>query len=507
MKKILSVVIALTMICAMLVPMSISASAAEANTLLKSYADAKDGDKLIDLLFGQTTGAYQPRLFANGNGSSTKGSMYMGSPYVNVASDAKSVEMVFSREGEPAETADKDVFGNFLYGGKIDGLKAGTAADGSTYKYTFTFSALFNHTATTNGNTGFYFTMHENLIENTTDDGILYINKGDSDEHLGAYGWYGHPYKQNGETQMRYHVIRNEGQSAKNGGNCNSKISADYKAAMKAGAGEWYDIVIEIDGYKMNAYFNGLELGKGDSLGMFDMTEEMTASNGPTSDLAFIGRMYNCLNTVSIKDVAVYKGIGLNLSQEGGDDTGADTDNNTTAPETTPSKPSMVYNKLNVALWTNVGGVSEANKLNAEQVAKIKEGFEKVLVDAGYNLSKVTINWVDLCADGGHGVEALVPLTNDGDFDVVLGAGTNAITKGLTAVELAPMVVENTKRQAVLIDENNAMANILYEYVTTGKTTGYPAPETGDNTLVVFFAIIAVVALGGTVVASKKKFN
>ena len=352
-------------------------------------------------------------------------------------------------------------------------------------------------------------TQVENLIENTTEDGILYMNKGDSDEHLGAYGWYGHPYKQNGETQMRYHVIRNEGQSANNGGNCNNKISADYKAAMKAGAGEWYDIVIEIDGYKMNAYFNGLELGLGDSLGMFDMTAEATASNGNTSDLAFIGRMYNCLNTVSIKDVAVYKGIGLDLSQEGGDDTTApEGGNDTTAPETTPSKPSMVYNKLNVALWTNVGGVGADNQLKAEQVANIKAGLEKVLTDAGYDLSKVSIEWTDLCADGGHGVEALVPLTNDGDFDVVLGAGTNAITKGLNAVELKPMVVENTKRQAVLIDDNNAMAKVLYEYITTGNTTGYPAPpQTGDASMFVAISLIAIISLGGAVLVSKKRFN
>ena len=495
MKKILSVVLALTMLCAMLIPMTISASAAEANTLLKSYADAQDGDKLIDLLFGQTTGAYQPVIFANGTGVSPHhaDSMYKGDPYVTVSDNGAAMQLVYD-QGE----ATGDTYANLQYGAKIDGLKAGKDASGNNYKYTFTFQAKFISEGTPRtGNSGFYFCMDETNTLTVDDKGRNIINMGNGSDNTGAFGWWGHPCQPNsGDTVMRYHTIKADGSTVSN---LSGSLSDDFKTAVQAGVADWYDIVIEVDGYNMNISFNGNELG------WSDMATQVTNSNGDTADLAFITRLWNATYTLDVKDVSIYKGIGLDLSQEGGDDTTGG--EGTTAPST-PSKPGMVYNKLNVALWTNVGGVSDANKLNAEQVAKIKEGFEKVLVDAGYDLSKVTITWTDLCADGGHGVESLVPLTNDGDFDVVLGAGTNAITKGLNAVELKPMVVENTKRQAVLIDDNNAMAKVLYEYITTGNTNGYPAPpQTGDASMFVAISLIAIISLGGAVLVSKKRFN
>jgi hypothetical protein len=196
--------------------------------------------------------------------------------------------------------------------------------------------------------------------------------------------------------------------------------------------------------------------------------------------------------TLGVRNVSIYKGIGIEIPEE----------------PTTPSKPAHPVLKLNVALWSNVNG---GGKITADEIAAIKDNFSKVLTDAGYDVSRVKINWTDLCADGGLGVEKLVEATNAGDFDIVLGAGSNAITKGLNADEanMAQMIesINSAKRRVVLIDDKNAPAAVLYEYVSTGKTTGYPAPPTGDNTTAIFFAIIAVVALGGTVVASKKRFN
>ena len=480
MKKILSIVLALTMLCAMLIPMTISASAASANTLLSSYADAKDGDKLIDLLFGQKSGAYQPHMFGNGEASAHDDACYnTANPHIDVSKDGATMTMV-----NDDLDAEGDQCGNLQYGGKIDGLKAGKDANGNAYKYTYAFQARFQDADCDSKHSGFYFCLNSGVKTYTDALGRTITNiPGRTDGHTGAYGWWGHPYKSNGATDMRYHVILRDGSTIKN---LTSSLSDEFKADMKAGAGDWYDIVIEIDGYKMNISFNGTWLG------WWDFTDVATTVNGDSTDLAFVTRLFNEDMTLSVKNVSIYKGIGIELPED--------------APEADP-KPAHPVFKLNVALWTNVGGVSDANKLNAEQVETIKAGFEKVLADAGYDVSRVKITWTDLCADGGHGVEALVPLTNDGNFDVVLGAGTNAITKGLTAVELAPMVVGNTKRQAVLIDDKSAPAAVLYEYVTTGKTTGYPAPPTGDNSAVVFLAIIAVVALGGTVVASKKRFN
>ena len=97
----------------------------------------------------------------------------------------------------------------------------------------------------------------------------------------------------------------------------------------------------------------------------------------------------------------------------------------------------------------------------------------------------------------------------EGKFDILLGAGSNALDKGVEGVSIEQMdsKICAVGRRVVLLNDKNAVAAVLYEYVTTGKTTGYPAPETGDASTAVFFAIIAVVALGGTVIASKKKFN
>jgi LPXTG-motif cell wall-anchored protein len=437
-------------------------------------------------------------MFGNGTATVHGDACYNTSnPHIDVTDDGKTMTIVNDDEDQPG-----DQCGNLQYGGKIDGLKAGKAADGSNYKYTYTIKAKFQHEDCDAKHSGFYFCIGENLT--TYDDNgrtITHI-EGNGEGHTGAFGWWGHPYKSNGNTDMRYHTIKKDGSTIKN---LTSSLSDEFKAAMKAGANEWYDVVIEIDGYKMNISFNGTELG------WYDFTSDATAINGDSTDLAFITRVFNEDMTFTVKDVAIYKGIDIDFANLPEDTDAPETDApETDAPETDApaTDDGMVYDTLKVALWTNVGGVGADNQLKPEQVANIKAGLEKVLTDAGYDLSKVSIEWIDLCADGGHGVEALVPLTNDGDFDVVLGAGTNAITKGLNAVELKPMVVENTKRQAVLIDDNNAMAKVLYEYITTGNTTGYPAPpQTGDASMFVAISLIAIISLGGAVLVSKKRFN
>ena len=501
MKKIISIVLALTMLCAMIIPMTISASAADANTLLKSYADAKDGDKLIDLLFGQKSGAYQPHMFGNGTGDVHDLAYYHTSnAHVDVNKSGSTMTMINDDQDETG-----DQCGDLQYGAKIDGLKAGKDANGNSYKYTYAFQAKFQAEDCDSKHAGFYFCIGEDLVtydydhDNNAETPAKVIThiKDNSEGHLGAYGWWGHPYKSNGSTKMRYNTIRKDGATNVE---LDSSLSTEFKDAMKAGAGDWYDIVIEIDGYKMNISFNGTWLG------WYDFTSANDASKphlnplnvvGESTDLAFITRLYNEDMTVSVKDVSIYKGIGIEIPEDSGDE-----------EPTTPSKPAHPSLKLNVALWSDVNG---GGKITADEIAAIKANFSKVLTDAGYDVSRVKINWTDLCADGGLGVERLVEATNAGDFDIVLGAGANAITKGLKADEanMAQMIasINAAKRRVVLIDDKNAPAAVLYEYVSTGKTTGYPAPPTGDNTTAIFFAIIAVVALGGTVVASKKRFN
>ena len=302
MKKILSIVLALTMLCAMLIPMTISASAASANTLIKSYADAKDGDKLIDLLFGQKSGAYQPHMF--GTTGHDDACYNTANPHVDVTKGGATMTMV-----NDDLDAEGDQCGNLQYGGKIDGLKAGKAADGSTYKYTYAFQAKFQAENSENKHSGFYFCLNENVATYTDELGRTITNiPGREDGHTGAYGWWGHPLKSDGKTEMRYHVILRDGSTIKN---LTSSLTEDFKNAVKQGIENWYDIVIEIDGYKMNISFNGTWLG------WWDFTDVATTVNGDSTDLAFIARLFNEDMTLGVRNVSIYKGIGIEIPKTG----------------------------------------------------------------------------------------------------------------------------------------------------------------------------------------------
>jgi LPXTG-motif cell wall-anchored protein len=305
MKKILSIVLALTMLCAMLIPMTISASAASANTLIKSYADAKDGDKLIDLLFGQKSGAYQPHMFGNGEASAHDDACYnTANPHVDVTKDGSTFTMV-----NDDLDAEGDQCGNLQYGGKINGLKAGKDANGNTYKYTYAFQAKFQAEDSANKHSGFYFCLNS-AVETYTDAlGRTITNiPGRDDGHTGAYGWWGHPLKSDGKTEMRYHVILRDGSTIKN---LTSSLTEDFKNAVKAGIEDWYDIVIEIDGYKMNISFNGTWLG------WWDFTDVATTVNGDSTDLAFVARLFNEDMTLGVRNVSIYKGIGIEIPKTG----------------------------------------------------------------------------------------------------------------------------------------------------------------------------------------------
>lgn len=297
MKKIISAFLALTMIVAMVAAISVSSSAADANALIRTYAEAQDGDKLIDIVFGQTTGVYQPIMFGN-HESVTDACYETKNPIIEISADGK--QMTMNNDDLDEEG---DQCGNLQYGGKIDGLKAGKDADGNNYKYTYVLKAKFQHDNCDHKHAGIYFCLNENLITYKDETGrtIMRID-GNTEGHTGAFGWWGHPYKSNNKTEMRYHVIKKDGATCKN---LTSSLSDDFKAAMKAGAGEWYDILVEVDGYKMNISFNGTELG------WYDFTTDATKINGESTDLAFVTRLFNEDMTYSVKDVAIYKGIDL----------------------------------------------------------------------------------------------------------------------------------------------------------------------------------------------------
>ena len=312
MKKIISAFLALTMIVAMVAAISVSSSAADANALIRTYAEAQNGDKLIGLVFGETTGAYQPIIFANSDNEKIHaGVRYHADPVVTVAEDKKSFNLFYG--DAPEGTNANDCYGNLMYGGKIDGLKWGVDADGNPYQYTFVFKARFDETDSNNRQSGFYFSLGSNLTSFKDEAGrtIVQIEGQSASGHTGAFGYWGHPYNSVGDTKMRWHRIDKDGCTDKNlDGTATSQA---FRDAMKAGVGEWYDVVVEIDGYKMNVSFNGNELGLGkEKESQFYDFSANAAKDGATShDLAFITRLYNATMNFGVKDVNVYKGIDI----------------------------------------------------------------------------------------------------------------------------------------------------------------------------------------------------
>lgn len=310
MKKIISLILTLTIVVAMLVPMLVVPTAAMDNQLLSTYEAAKDGDKLISLLFGEPGGAYEPYVFANFDNEEDihEGVRYHCTPVITITEDKKSFNMFYDDQGEEG-----DNFGTLLYGGKIDGLKWGYDVAGNPYQYTFTFQALFDHEESNNRQSGFYFCMGSDLTTRTDEDGrtITHIT-GSETGHLGAYGWWGHPCNSVYKNPMRWHRIDRDGCSDLN---LDGAISTDMVVGLMMGELEWYNVCVQIDGYKMQISFNGwkLGLGEGQEEVFYDFSDSVSKDGANSYDLAFIGRLYNETMNLSLKDVNVYKGIGLDL--------------------------------------------------------------------------------------------------------------------------------------------------------------------------------------------------
>ena len=107
MKRTLSILVVLVMLVSMF---SFMTTGVSANVLKSTYEDAKDGDLLYEVKFGETTGAYTPTIFK-----------------ASIAEDAVPEKAVTIKDNgrtldfyKPSLTS-----GTFWYGGKIDGLTWG----------------------------------------------------------------------------------------------------------------------------------------------------------------------------------------------------------------------------------------------------------------------------------------------------------------------------------------------------------------------------------------------
>ena len=104
MKKVVSLFVVIVMLASMCTFMMTGVSA---NVLKSTYEDAKDGDLLYEVKFGQTSGVYVPELFR----ASIEGDLD-ASKSVTITDNGRTLSFY-----KPSLTS-----GTFFYGGKIEGL-------------------------------------------------------------------------------------------------------------------------------------------------------------------------------------------------------------------------------------------------------------------------------------------------------------------------------------------------------------------------------------------------
>lgn len=140
---------------------------------------------------------------------------------------------------------------------------------------------------------------------------------------------------------------------------------------------------------------------------------------------------------------------------------------------------------LKVSVWTKDGSWVTASELDA-----IKTGFENYLQSLGYDLSKLTITYVETVTEGNKVADLGAAVNAAGDFDIVIGCGNNIdSTAGVTIISKADVLVAHIAgERKVATLTSNTLAGHLYTYLTTVEPA--PAPEeppvvepAGDTTL------------------------
>lgn len=126
---------------------------------------------------------------------------------------------------------------------------------------------------------------------------------------------------------------------------------------------------------------------------------------------------------------------------------------------------------LKISVWTKGGSWVTAAELDA-----IKTGFNNYLVSLGYDLSKLTIEFVETTTDGNKVADLGAAVNTAGDFDIIFGCGNNVDSTGGVAIITKGDVlvghVAGERKVATLT--GNTLAGHLYTYLTTVEPTEAP---------------------------------
>ena len=255
MKKTISIILCLVMALSVISTICVPAFAAD------TYADAKDGDILAELKFGQTTGNYQSKFL-----------------YTNAADGEAAATVAVSDEGKTVKIDyNPSAASQYLYGGPIEGLTIGEGK-----KYTITFKASFKDPANaSNPNAG--------MIANFPNDSDPASVKANGYKLF--VGYYGTPSVQ--------HKI-----SAGHGSNMKGKYLNNCKDYAKVNlqtpdANGFFDMAYEIDGEVFRIFINGMFIEEG----VYNQAHFEKANK-----LGFTVYLYNKASQATVKDVKIYKG-------------------------------------------------------------------------------------------------------------------------------------------------------------------------------------------------------
>ncbi len=129
-------------------------------------------------------------------------------------------------------------------------------------------------------------------------------------------------------------------------------------------------------------------------------------------------------------------------------------------------EPEVKDTTLRVSVWTKGGGW-----VTADEMASIEAGFKAYLTAQGWDVSKLTIEFVETRVDGNGVADLGAAVNTDGKFDFIIGCGENVTTKGgVTTLEKTTIATGHiaAERYVARLTDND-LAVLLYAYLTAAK--------------------------------------
>ena len=242
------------------------------NKLLKTYADAKDGDLLYEVVFNAADGVYVPKVWDN-NHKSGGDKPWATDPLIDIEISADGKSVTFTNKG--AE-------GSCWWGNVINGLEVTKDT-----KYTYEFKAKNNIGGKQVG-LGWVTDPNQMLVE--------------------CYNFYGR-FSTVGDSQAQVVIEQSSGKIAGE-----LMGTTDYTPIFPlADADGFTNVKVEIDGFKFYVYYECMYEAGGTTWTLFEQYDmanpEKLSLSVKDNSLAALFYIYNANTSGTFKDVKIYKGL------------------------------------------------------------------------------------------------------------------------------------------------------------------------------------------------------